>query len=468
MTSPLGRKHRIVGRGEAGVSCDEDGIALGAVHLVRASRTVGNARYCEVRSQAEIDQILRAAYGPQPAGVASRIHRGLCRAARWIEAGDLGRAGVETVGLGLPDIGLASMAKLAEIADLEKGGDAWRNEPRVPAGQGGGGQWTADGAGSPMADAKPVGNEAASSTSDCANLYSFHPLDNGLLVHVNTAAVAVGGFGAAEDVVVPAGALRLGGVGLLAANAVGLQNWRALEQQKQIKDAIARFGLDPSRPAEVMAASAYVWSTYHLPTPTNDIPYNGPVLDAASQAVMRLVLIHPDVFVPVLQGQKPSNLIIQAANAGMADYVYQSARPKGVDRKYQTTSASARAAVITETELNKDVAVHHFIPANVWKDKLYLVELAYEAGWRVDDPDNLIDLPRDPVQQARMGGFLPIHNGSHSKYDDDAMRIIEAQEAASSKPITPVQAREIFTNVCCIERIRITSGYYGEFVRVGA
>ena len=426
---------------------------------------MGNARYCEVRSQAEINQILRAAYGPQPAGVASRIHRGLCRAARWIEAGDLGRAGVETVGLGLPDIGLASMAKLAEIADLEKGGDAWRNEPRVPAGQGGGGQWTADGAGSPMADAKPVGNEAASSTSDCANLYSFHPLDNGLLVHVNTAAVAVGGFGAAEDVVVPAGALRLGGVGLLAANAVGLQNWRALEQQKQIKDAIARFGLDPSRPAEVMAASAYVWSTYHLPTPTNDIPYNGPALDAASQAVMRLVLIHPDVFVPVLQGQKPSNLIIQAANAGMADYVYQSARPKGVDRKYQTTSASARAAVVSETELDRNVAVHHLIPANVWKDKLYLVQLAEKAGWNVNDKTNLIPLPRNAAQRARMRGSLPIHNASHGKYDEDATRLIVAGEDASPKPITPEQAKIVLMNVCAIEKARIISGYYGDFMR---
>ena len=35
----------------------------------------------------------------------------------------------------LPDLTPSALAKLAEVAELEKGGTAWQNEPRVPAGQ---------------------------------------------------------------------------------------------------------------------------------------------------------------------------------------------------------------------------------------------------------------------------------------------------------------------------------------------
>jgi len=57
----------------------------------------------------------------------------------------LGRAGVEAVMLRLPDLTPDAMAKLAAVADLEKGGAGWENEPRIPAGQTGGGQWTTNG-----------------------------------------------------------------------------------------------------------------------------------------------------------------------------------------------------------------------------------------------------------------------------------------------------------------------------------
>jgi len=215
-----------------------------------------------------------------------------------------------------------------------------------------------------------------------------------------------------------------------------------------------------------MAAAAYVWAI-HFIAPVSDAPNNGPGLDAAAEAVMRYVLFHPDA----LFGKKPDlnsfKMIIQAANAGVADYVYQSARPKGVDRKYQTTSASARAAVIAETDLNSNVAVHHLIPANVWRDKLYLVKLAELADWKVNDPSNLMELPRNAAEQARMGGFLPIHNASHDKYDRDATRVIAGQEFMAQKPITPEQAIRILRNTSYIQKARIYDGYYGEFMRVG-
>jgi hypothetical protein len=55
----------------------------------------------------------------------------LGRAAAAIEVGDLCLAGIETVLLRLPDLTPSALAKLAE---LEKGGTTWQDEPRVPPG----------------------------------------------------------------------------------------------------------------------------------------------------------------------------------------------------------------------------------------------------------------------------------------------------------------------------------------------
>ena len=79
------RPYRLVERGGAGFSCDEDGLALGGVSLIHgAAGAEGRPRY-EVRSVDEIDHILRAAFGPQPRATVLRVHRGLGRAA----SGDL-------------------------------------------------------------------------------------------------------------------------------------------------------------------------------------------------------------------------------------------------------------------------------------------------------------------------------------------------------------------------------------------
>ena len=111
--------YRLAARGEAGLGCDEDGLALGVASLVRMRPDSGGARRCEVRPPDEIGQILRAAYGPRADGAVKRVHRGLRRAAQWIEAGDIGRAGVEAVKFGFPNLTPDAMAKLAAIADLQ-------------------------------------------------------------------------------------------------------------------------------------------------------------------------------------------------------------------------------------------------------------------------------------------------------------------------------------------------------------
>jgi hypothetical protein len=142
MTVPWTHMYRLSARGGPGLACDKDGIALGAASLVHARLGTGGARRCDVRSTGAIRRVLATAYGPQPDEVVQRLHRGLRRAAASIESGDLALAGIEAVMLGLPDVTPEAMSKLAEIADLEKGGAAWEDEDRVPAGRPNGGEWT--------------------------------------------------------------------------------------------------------------------------------------------------------------------------------------------------------------------------------------------------------------------------------------------------------------------------------------
>ena len=158
MNFPLARMYRLAPRGGDGLACDKAGVALGAADLVRVGADAAGRRRCEVRPRQGLGRILSAAYGPQPQDVILGLHRGLSRAAKAIEADDLCLAGIEAVLLRLPELTRQALAKLAEVAELEKGGTAWQNEPRVPAGQPDGGQWTtAEGAsGAPTVRAKPA------------------------------------------------------------------------------------------------------------------------------------------------------------------------------------------------------------------------------------------------------------------------------------------------------------------------
>jgi hypothetical protein len=123
------------------LTCDSEGAALGGIPVAwRREGDDGVSRW-QTRSPDEIADILQRAYGPQRIELVNRCHRGLRRVATHLEAGDLALAAMEALMLRLPRIDANGMAKLA-TSDLVKGGDAWQNEPRVPAGQPGGGQWT--------------------------------------------------------------------------------------------------------------------------------------------------------------------------------------------------------------------------------------------------------------------------------------------------------------------------------------
>jgi len=177
MNLPLIETYRLAPRGAGGLACDKAGVALGPADLVRVGADAAGRRRCEVRPRQGLGRIVSAAYGPQPEDVILRLHRGLRRAASAIEAGDLCLAGIETVLLRLADPTPSALAKLAEVAELEKGGTAWENEPRIPAGQSDGGQWTT------AAGAPAVGAEHAAHISPRAPPSSEKPplpLDDGV------------------------------------------------------------------------------------------------------------------------------------------------------------------------------------------------------------------------------------------------------------------------------------------------
>jgi len=322
---------------------------------------------------------MRTTFGPQPAGVARRLHRGLRRAAAWIEVGDLGRAGVEALMLGLPDLTSEAMVKLDQMADLEKRSMAWETEPRIAAGQAGGGQWTTEDGAAPIADGRPVQTNTVrrpqlalqplpSPVSPCgpaADATSVSANDDwrSFLVHINTVAIPANGLGAAEDFALPKSIARLGEVGLLAYTASLLNAWDAAMARDQIANAIKRFGLDPSRPADVIAATAYVWSRYQLPRRIWEVPATGPGLDAASEAVMRFVLANPGAFTSM--SQRSFNLIVMAALGGLSDLnLEHHARPEKVDPALQTRSERARAAIALNL-LSGKWAAHHLVPVSV-------------------------------------------------------------------------------------------------------
>ena len=489
MTIPLKHAYSLVRRGGPGLACDEDGLTLGTLEVARVRQDAMGVRRCELRSPGEIDQILLAAFGPQPDGVAARIHRGLRRTAACIEAGDLGRAGVEAVKLALPGLSPDAIAKLSAIADdLEKAGDAWQEQPRIPAGQNGGGQWT-DGAGggqaaNPSPTAKPPSPAVppvrpkpppGPPASDGPGLI---PPARSLLVHVSTPSIAIGAPGArgpvAQSFPLPRVAVpRVTPLQLVITMARLLNDLDDKAARGQIQNAISRFGLDPSRPSDVMAAAAYVRARYVLPGRLDvNIPFRGPALDAASEAVMRYVMIHPDSFPAMMQGDRHAySAIMGAADRGLADYVWESRRrPDGVDPELQTTSETARAAIASMLKTGQ-MQAHHLVPAMAWGRYIGVAKLAHDAGWEVDSPSNLIGLPANAETQeqllAEFHEYLPIHNfRGHPQYNINTLARLSQEGGDDLSKLTRFRARAILEKISEENRQLILSGEIGPIMKV--
>ncbi len=114
MNLPL-QPYRLTERGQAGESRAMKMVWRSAEWSSRACAKMRKAWLrCEVRSPGEVGRILPTAYGSATDVDVLRLHRGLCRAAAWIQAGDLALAGIEAVTLGSPDVALDALAKLLD------------------------------------------------------------------------------------------------------------------------------------------------------------------------------------------------------------------------------------------------------------------------------------------------------------------------------------------------------------------
>ncbi len=114
MADSFATERRLVPRGGVGLCCDEEGVALGPVPLIAASRDASGRRQYETRSTEEIVDALQLAFGQLPEDIVRRGVSGLGRIVKALAAGDYARAAIAAVQIGLPEIAPERMAKLAQ------------------------------------------------------------------------------------------------------------------------------------------------------------------------------------------------------------------------------------------------------------------------------------------------------------------------------------------------------------------
>ncbi len=179
MNLPFQSVFRLTPPGGAGLACNEAGIVLGNVRLVNMSASGGVTR-AETLPLEKLAHVLRLAYGQQTPDAVAACYRGLRRAAAHLEAGDLALAGIEAVSIRLPALAPAALVRLEGLAELRKGGAAWQDEPRIPAGGPGGGQWTTGGGGSIGAGNGTASTPTGSSPRPTQSRQSSPPVDDGV------------------------------------------------------------------------------------------------------------------------------------------------------------------------------------------------------------------------------------------------------------------------------------------------
>ena len=274
--------------------------------------------------------------------------------------------------------------------------------------------------------------------------------------------------GAIEVVRLPGGRIRIGN-GIYAAAQV-MDMLQAIVERSRLNGAIEQFGLNPNNANDVLAAGAYVWGTYNLPVRQalaegtllygGNIGYSGPTNEAAAQSLMRVTLVDPGIFVRMLRGSETDNRLVLTIAAGAAAeaQTYEArARPQGVEPALQASSSRARAAVAAGLRSGR-WQVHHLVPAEVWGVYATLARLAQQQGWHQDGASNLIALPADAASQASVGGSLPIHNGSHPRYNAATQAQIGVYVRALGGRVNAYQARGIMDIVAAQQRLLIQGG----------
>ena len=122
-----------------GLVCDQDGAMLGAAPLVFPVSGPGGGRVFQAVATERLGEILKAAYGPDfDLALAERTSQ-LQAIARALSENRMADALIGAVHLRLPELSEEAVGRLATLAKYSP------DQPRVPKGNPGGGQWTREG-----------------------------------------------------------------------------------------------------------------------------------------------------------------------------------------------------------------------------------------------------------------------------------------------------------------------------------
>lgn len=121
MPASFAATYRLVPRSDAGLCCDEAGLALGLVPLVTwRDEDGGDPKRYDLNPTDDIADALTRAYGALDHETLERRIAGLARVAAALDAGDPVRARIAAVQLRFPEIAPEGMAKLARAPSLRK------------------------------------------------------------------------------------------------------------------------------------------------------------------------------------------------------------------------------------------------------------------------------------------------------------------------------------------------------------
>ena len=137
------------------------------------------------------------------------------------------------------------------------------------------------------------------------------------------------------------------------------------------------------------------------------------------------------------------------AVSALVDYLVQMRGDRNADlpgplrARSERARASTNAAdqVVTDALLPDEWSAHHFIGVNAAQNHVALLEAAARAGWRMDEPANVIALPRTFAAQeklARAGIHRPVHDNGHLKWNSDVkMALQEVEQKLSIEHLAP-------------------------------
>jgi hypothetical protein len=481
---------RLTSRGKGGVFCDEGGAFVGAIPLLVRTRGNGQDEW-RPRDCDALSQEMSAQYG-LPIDISLK-KGGLTVIAKALNEGDLVRAQIATVLLGVPDPPYLSKGEPSRPEMIKLAGDLrWSSllkadwdpdeHPRWPAGapDSQGGQFapkgddasasqstgTAEsqqhatdardagisayrqrhGSGAPSNDppAPPSDNEGGDGRrngpdAEDRGVYASYGqyiggarLADAVIPMDGLPIAAANPANWANVTRLADGALKLSSGQIIAA-ATLLEAIDSRRERAAVDAAISNFDFDATNAADVLAARAYVWAKNCAPL-NYAVPWSGPQLESVAQSIMAVELARPGTLYLALQGDQQSGRYINVAvDDGVqgAAISESRARPPNAPAALQTTISAARSAARLQT--NDQMRAHHLIPANVWGENLDIAALASQAGWQPDSKENIIPLPANEETQAKIaakdGFILPIHNSSHPNYDWEVRSLILAEKA---------------------------------------